>query len=226
MNLRILALTIIAFSFLFSCSDNSTNTDNSIQTVTIGNQIWLVKNLDVERYRNGDTIPQVTDNAEWVKLKTGAWCYYNNDASLGAIYGKLYNWYAVTDTRGLAPAGYHIPTDAEWKTLEMFLEMAQADADKNMWRGTNQGSKLKESGTTHWQAPNSDATNSTGFTALPGGYRNDGLFGIIYTNGVWWTASEENSENAWNRNLSSVYASISRGSILKSDGYSVRCLKD
>jgi uncharacterized protein (TIGR02145 family) len=87
---------------------------NNYATVTIGTQVWMTKNLDVDRYRNGDIIPEVKDSIAWANLKTGAWCYYNNDPELGKIYGKLYNWYAVNDPRGLAPAGYHIPTDAEW----------------------------------------------------------------------------------------------------------------
>jgi uncharacterized protein (TIGR02145 family) len=226
MNSRILVLTIVLFSFLISCSDSGTNTDNSIQTVKIGNQDWMVKNLDVVVYRNGDTIPQVTDSSAWLKLKTGAWCYYNNDPANGAIYGKLYNWYAVNDSRGLAPSGYHIPTDNEWKTLEMALGMTQAEADKNLWRGTNQGSKLKESGITHWTAPNSDATNETGFTALPGGYRNDGIFGLIGSNGVWWTSTEVDILSAWDRYLGNAYPTVDRGSYEKADGYSVRCVKD
>jgi uncharacterized protein (TIGR02145 family) len=227
MNLRILVLTIVVFSFFISCSDNGTNIDNSIQTVTIGNQKWMLKNLDVEVYRNGDTIPQVTDPVAWVKLTTGAWCYYDNNPANGVIYGKLYNWYAVNDSRGLAPAGYHVPTDVEWKTLEMYLGMDQIEADKIMWRGTDQGSKLKETGTSHWESPNSDAVNSTGFTGLPGGYRSDsGLFGIINTNGVWWSSTEKDDQTAWDRYLGNTNANIDRGSYSKKDGYSVRCLKD
>lgn len=226
MSFRILILTVFVFSFFIGCSDNSTNVDNSIKTVTIGNQVWMLSNLDVVVYKNGDTIPQVTDPVAWQKLTTGAWCYYNNDPANGAIYGKLYNWYAVNDSRGLAPAGYHVPTDAEWKKLEISLGMTQTEADKNMWRGTDQGSKLKESGILHWDSPNADATNSSGFTALPGGYRSDALFGIINTNGVWWTSTENDASNAWNRNLGNNYANVSRGNSAKKEGYSVRCLKD
>ena len=91
------------------------------QNVVIGAQKWKSKNLDVAFYRNGDAIPQVTDDAEWAALTTGAWCYYNNDSTLGKTYGKLYNWYAVNDPRGLAPRGWHIPSDAEWTTLETTL---------------------------------------------------------------------------------------------------------
>jgi len=117
----------------------------------------MCKNLDVDHYRNGDPIPEVQDSAQWVNLKTGAWCYYNNSDSLGKIYGKFYNWYAVNDPRRLAPIGYHVPSDAEWTVLSTFL-------------GGNKGSggKMKETDTTHWSSPNKGATNSSGFTALPG----------------------------------------------------------
>lgn len=226
MNLRILGLTVILFGFILGCSDNSTNTENSIQTVTLGNQVWMSKNLDVAFYLNGDSIPQVTDSSVWLKLTTGAWCYYNNDPATGAIYGKLYNWYAVNDSRGLAPAGYHIPTDNEWKTMEMSLGMTQEEADKLLWRGTDQGSKLKETGTTHWNTPNSDATNVTGFNGLPGGYRNDGLFGLLGINGIWWTSTENDILSAWDRYLGNANPKVDRGSYSKTDGYSVRCIKN
>jgi len=153
--------------------------------ITIGTQIWSTKNLDVSTYRNGDPIPQVTDPIQWLNLTTGAWCYYNNDPANGAIYGKLYNGYAVTDSRGLAPqGGWHIPTLTEWNTLSTYLG---GDAIA--------GGKMKETGTTHWNSPNTGATNSSGFTGLPGGINlntEGGEFDEINIGGYWWTSDRNN----------------------------------
>ncbi|MBL0358943.1 MAG: proprotein convertase P-domain-containing protein [Chitinophagaceae bacterium] len=137
----------------------------SAATVTIGDQVWMAKNLEVTNYRNGDPIPQVTDPTQWASLTSGAWCWYNNDSVLGAIYGKIYNFYAVTDPRGLAPAGWHIPTMQEWYNPEYYLGGDGVT-----------GGKLKS--VNYWNSPNGGGTNSSGFTALPGGYRFDnGGFG-------------------------------------------------
>ena len=153
----------------------------------IGDQIWATKNLDVATYRNGDAIPQVQDIAAWANLNTGAWCYYENTTT----YGKLYNWYAVNDPRGLAPIGFHIPSEAEWTRL---IEYLGGDYIA--------GGKMKESGTSHWISPNTDATNSSGFTGLPGGYRNNnGTFGGIGAYGYWWSSSEIDTYYAWYRKL-------------------------
>jgi uncharacterized protein (TIGR02145 family) len=147
--------------------------------VTIGIQVWTGCNADTEYYTNGDLIPNVTDPAVWITLTTGAWCYYNNDPTTEATYGKLYNWYAINDPRGLAPTGYHVPTDTEWTTLISFL-------------GGNSigGGKLKEAGLCHWLTPNTGATNSSGFTGLPAGVRRatDGTF--ISSAGYWWTSTD------------------------------------
>lgn len=147
--------------------------------VVICDQTWMQKNLTVTTYRNGDPIPQVTNNSEWVSLTTGAWCYYNNDPSTEATYGKMYNWYAVNDPRGLAPAGWHIPDYGEWITLE------------NCAGGYfTAGGALKETGTTHWTDPNTGATNAFGFTALPGGMRSGGgSFSGLTQSGNWWSSS-------------------------------------
>ncbi len=189
--------------------------DTSFETIKIGNQVWMKKNLDVLTYRNGDVIPEVKDPNEWGKLTTGAWCYYNNDPKNGKIYGKLYNWYAVNDPRGLAPVGYHVPSDKEWSTLITYLG------------GDIAGGKLKEEGTLHRESPNTSATNSTGFTGLPAGYRyNLGTFSNIRSNGLWWSSSETNTMNAWGRNLSYNVGVVYRGYYDKGNGLSVRCIKD
>ncbi len=185
-------------------------------SITIGTQQWMIVNLDVETYRNGDTIPQVTDKAAWPALTTGAWCYYNNDAANGAKYGKLYNWYAVNDLRGLAPQGWHIPNDAEWTTLSTLLG-GEVLA----------GGKLKEVGTLNWQRPNTKATNESGFSALPGGARDyGGTFNNVGGYGYWWSATVGNSPYAWYRYLYYDGGSLGRTNVIKKIGFSVRCLRD
>jgi uncharacterized protein (TIGR02145 family) len=194
-----------------------------IESLTIDKQVWMLKNLDVSAYRNGDPLPEVTDPNLWVGLNTGAWCWYNNDSSTyAAIYGKLYNWYAVNDTRGLAPAGWHVPSDLEWTTLSNFLG---GDAVA--------GGAMKEAGmsnkgsTTHWIAPNTGATNSSGFTGLPGGVRDDrGEFNFIQNDGYWWSTTEINEPEAWSRYLGFYGALLGRTNTTKQIGFSVRCLKD
>jgi uncharacterized protein (TIGR02145 family) len=207
--------------------DCNTNKD-TICEVKISNQVWMCKNLDVDHYRNGDIIPQVTDPTAWNNLTSGAWCYYNNDSAMGAIYGKLYNWYAVNDPRGLAPSGWQVPSDSVWKTLEMNLGMSQAEADKTDWRGTNEGGKLKETGTLHWLSPNTGATNESDFTALPGGYRNwDGTFDTFKNRGCWWVSTGYDATRAWYRILDYTHTSIfSHWGASKNDAHSVRCVKD
>ena len=183
------------------------------QDVTIGTQVWTAKNLDVTKYRNGDAIPQVQDKNAWAKLKTGAWCYYENKTANGSSYGKLYNWYAVTDPRGLAPKGYHIPTDAEWTTLTNYLGGE-----------TIAGTKMKSN--TGWEN-NGNGTNTSGFAGLPGGYRYyDGLFSDIGANGYWWSSSESNTVYAWCRYLYSNNDFVTSYGSYKRNGFSVRCIKD
>ncbi len=199
------------------------------QPLTIGSQVWMLKNLNVDHYRNGDSIPEVRDSVAWVNLKTtitGAWCNYNNSDSLGKIYGKIYNWYAVDDQRGLAPDGWHLPSDSEWKTLEMYMGMTQVQADSSGWRGNDEGGKLKETGTSHWLSPNTGATNSSGFSALPGGFRSiNGRCYKIGNDGVWWTSSDVVARGAWYRVIQ-YYATFYRDLSYEYYGYSVRCLKD
>ena len=180
--------------------------------VTIGSQIWTTKNLDVEAYRNGDAITQVQDSSTWAKLSTGAWCYYENKSANGSSYGKLYNWYAVNDPRGLAPKGYHIPSNEEWTTLTDYLG-GQSQA----------GTKMKSS--SGW--PNYfNGSNTIGFEGLPGGYRNSfGDFNNIGAYGFWWSSSESNDRYAWGRCLKSS-GDIGRSKDANRNGFSVRCLRD
>lgn len=189
----------------------SVSNDN-IEIVTIGTQIWMTKNLDVSTYRNGDPIPQVQDHTAWAALTTGAWCYNENSTANGTTYGKLYNWYAVNDPRGLAPVGYHVPSDTEWTALTTFL------GGENV-----AGGKMKA--TTLWASPNT-ATNSSGFTGLPGGFRsNDGAFSNVGSIGYWWSSSEDGT-HAWLRYLFYNEDVATRNYNNKIDGFSVRCLRD
>ena len=181
--------------------------------IKIGDQTWTSKNLDLDTYRNGDEIPQVKDKEEWANLTTGAWCYYENDATNGTTYGKLYNWYAVNDPRGLAPKGYHIPTDAEWTILINYL--GGVDSAESEMKST---SNWKEDG---------NGRNTSGFAGLPGGSRyGSGNFHSIGEDSCWWSSSEDESNYAWSRRLSFDYCEVSRGSNDKRDGFSVRCLRD
>jgi uncharacterized protein (TIGR02145 family) len=212
---------------IFNTTTNSLETKNSsgwvslsssfvpLPAIVIGKQQWMKENLDVVTYRNGDIIPRVTDPTAWAALTTGAWCYYNNDPEDGAIYGKLYNWYAVNDARGLAPQGWHIPTDAEWDTLSTKLGGV-----------TLAGGKMKTTGTT-WNAPNTGATNESGFAGLPGGYRlYDGTFSLVGFYGFWWSATETITTDAWFRYLTYNLGSLYRDKYDKTYGFSVRCLRD
>jgi uncharacterized protein (TIGR02145 family) len=216
-------ITIVENPTTTTTSSSSSTTTTTTTTcaiccdVTIGTQIWTSCNLDVTIYRDGTLIPEVQDQTTWGALTTGAWCYYNNDSANGPVYGKLYNWYAVNDPRGLAPVGYHVPTDAEWTTLTDLL------GGENV-----AGGEMKETGTTHWTIPNQGATNSSGFTALPGGFRTNvgGTFFLIDYYGFWWSSSEYNTANAWIRILYYINTLAYRVNLSKARGYSVRLIKD
>ena len=197
--------------------DKSTVTDidgNVYHMVTIGTQTWMAENLKVTKYRNGDAIPNVTDHNEWSNLTTGAYCDYENTASNSTVYGKLYNWHTVSDSRNIAPTGWHVASDAEWTTLTTFLG-----------GGIVAGGKLKEKGTAHWQSPNYGATNETGFSALPGGLYLGGSFVSLGSSGNWWSCTALSS-NAWGRGMHESYDEVHRYLSSLSFGFSVRCVKD
>jgi len=202
---------------------------NTYQTVTIGNQIWMAENLKVTHYRNGDPIPHVTDNLTWTTLTTGAYCAYNNSEVIAAERGYLYNWFAVVDSRSIAPPGWHVPSDDDWKTLEMAIGMSQAQADGMEWRGTDEGGKLKEIGTVHWYGPNTGATDEFGFSGISGGcrLRTDGDFYWIGWDARYWT-STEGTETwfAWFRLLNTLHADMRRTQHDKERGFSIRLVKD
>lgn len=225
-------------NILYTSGGGVTDIDGGhYDSVKLNGVEWMKKNLEVTKYKNGDDIPQVTDVTQWEALTTGAWCYYENDTANGPIYGKLYNWYAITDPRGLAPAGWHIPTDTEWSNLATFLG------------GENgAGSKLKENSTTStWDVTTNYATNQSGFTAVPAGtgYLNyhlpapvvppapapaladlfKGKTKVTY----WWSATTTGStasDIVWSRNVNSSTDQLVRSGAIKSSGLSVRCVKN
>ncbi|RQV93692.1 MAG: hypothetical protein EH224_11915, partial [Calditrichaeota bacterium] len=194
-----------------------TDIDGNIYIVTkIGDQWWMAENLKVTHYSNGDSIPNVTDNSEWGGLTTGAYCNYNNDSTNVPTYGRLYNWYAVDDSRNIAPAGWHVPTDSEWQIMVEYLGGS-----------TVAGGKLKESGTTHWFSPNTGATNESGFSALPGGYLNsDDTFLDMGYYGHWWSSDDYSSSGAWKRLLNYIGSDLGRYKDDKRHGFSVLCVRD
>jgi len=194
----------------------SSNTAVFLPTIVIGTEQWMNKNLDVAFYRNGDPIPQVTNATAWDALTTGAWCYYNNDSTQGNKYGKLYNWYAVNDPRGLAPQGWHVPSDAEWTILETTLGGSSVA-----------GGKMKEAGTLNWTAPNTGGNNNSGFAGLPGGFRSiNGSFNDVGFEGYWWSSTGTTPTYAWFRLLNYNLGALGRFNFDKRNGFSVRCLRD
>jgi uncharacterized protein (TIGR02145 family) len=189
---------------------------NTYQTVIIGTQTWLKQNLNTTHYSNGDAIPNIINNSAYSGLTYGAYSNYENDTNYAKVYGRLYNWYAVTDSRNVCPTGWHAPSDAEWTTLTNYLG----------GEGTC-GSKLKEAGTAHWYYPNAFATNESGFSALPGGYRYSiGLYYYIFSNGGWWTTTQNSATVAWYRYMYYNYSSVDRTFNSKANGYAVRCIKN
>jgi uncharacterized protein (TIGR02145 family) len=202
---------------------NVTDVDGNIyKTVYIGSQKWMAENLKVSKYSDGTTIPEITDNTQWQNNTTGAWAYYNNDAANNAKYGKLYNWYAVSPTtngnKNVCPTGWHVPTDAEWTVLTDYLGGAGVA-----------GSKMKEVGITSWINLNTDATNTSLFTALPGGWRGEnGGYDLIRVYGLWWSSTEVNLpyNHPSYRGLCYCNGNVSIYHEFKPTGFSIRCLKD
>ncbi len=219
--LRIPVSQIDSVTFEYSGEIGETVTDideNVYPVVTIGSQKWMVGNLKVTRYNDGTPIPNVTGNTEWSGLETPAYCWYDNNEAYKHPYGAIYNWFAASQPN-ICPEGWHVPSDEEWTQLTTFLG-GEAEA----------GSKLKEAGTVHWKSPNNGATNETGFTALPGGwrYRNDGEFKELGEAGKWWTSTGHESflGAAWYRQMKFNGRNVFRHNLLKGHGYCIRCMKD
>lgn len=199
----------------------SINTLQAQASIKIGKQTWAAKNLAVTTFRNGDTIPEAKTDEEWKKAgenKTAAWCYYDNHPMIGTIYGKLYNWYAVNDKRGLAPKGWHIPSEAEWKILTDTLGGEHVA-----------GNKMKNTIAWEFAGETGNGDNSSGFAGMPGGIRfsSDGRFGDIGHMGYWWSSdSLESRELTKSMILYNVRDFVIMPWMPRQDGMSVRCLKD
>ncbi len=210
----ILSAVVMTAMMLNSCGEGASSGEGASNEVTIGKQVWMKENLNVDKFRNGDPIPEAKTNEEWKKAGENgqpAWCYYSNNPDNGDRYGKLYNWFAVNDPRGLAPKGYHIPTNAEWTTLETYL-------------GSDAGTKMKS--TSGW-AQNGNGTNESGFSGLPGGLRDfNGPFYYVGEYGYWWSSTENDANTAWYRRLNYDYGNVYRGNYSEEGGLSVRCLRD
>lgn len=201
-----------------TASDSVTVTDiegNDYKIITIGSQIWMAENLKTTKYNNGSSIPHVTKAKSWNNISTPAYCWYNNKETCKDAYGALYNWYTVNSGM-LCPAGWHVPTDAEWTTLTDHMEGASVA-----------GKKLKESGSGHWINPNAETTNESGFSALPGGYRDSGAFNGAGEEGGWWSSTEYGSDYALARSMKSSENNVDlRYNDIKQTGFSVRCKKN
>lgn len=218
MNTLKIKVLLIVFLFTMSCSESNTNVDETVNLpqVVIGNQIWMKENLNASAYRNGDPIRYAGNYEEWKiaqQKALGAWCYYDFDPKNGEIYGKLYNWIAVNDSRGLAPSGYHVPSDSDWERLVNFLG-----------GDSLAGNKMKSK--TGWYQ-NGNGDNSSGYNGLPGGYCEfDGNFKNLSEAGAWWSSSEEDMDFARFRALITDSTRAFKASIYKLSGLSVRCIKD
>jgi uncharacterized protein (TIGR02145 family) len=191
---------------------------NVYNVIRIGTQLWTKENLRVARYSNGDLIPDVTDTLTWNHLSTGAYCDYDNTPSNSETYGKLYNWYAVDETRNLCPVGWHVPKGAELSVMLTYRG----------WDLTS-GGKLKETGTSHWAIPNTGATDETGFTALPGGLRASYGFINLTTQGLWWTARDSWFTADTHPTILILFSERSDFNAtiaIKTTGMSVRCVRD
>jgi uncharacterized protein (TIGR02145 family) len=189
---------------------------NVYQTVTIGSQVWIAENLKVTHYRNGDPIPHLTALPDWSDTYFGAYCEYGNILGNGTVYGKLYNFLTVSDPRNIAPAGWHIPTNDEWKVMTDKLG-GEAIA----------GSKMKEKGTAHWSFPNNDATNESGFNALPGGYRDFSLdFLYVHASGFWWSYTNNGVIQCFIQLVNCDTPNVTKLTTNMNNGFSVRCVRD
>ena len=227
---RISAVILVVFS-IYSCKKVQDNLlkdgeGNIYTTVQIGTQVWMAENLKTTKFNDGTPIPNVTVDAIWAALTTEAYCDYSNTPANSTTYGRLYNWYAVDNNaatkvasnggKNVCPTSWHVPTDAEWTTLTTYLGGEPIA-----------GGKLKETGLTHWIDPNGGATNESGFTALPGGYRSlNGAYYTIGNYGYWWSSFENSTADALLRGVGYNDSRLDRGNYGKQYGFSVRCLRD
>jgi uncharacterized protein (TIGR02145 family) len=226
-NKHYLTVVLLLIVFVVACiSQEAGDKDqdgNKFNSVKIGNQVWMSENLRVSTFRNGDVIPKVTSEADWKRMseeKKPAWCYYNFDRANEKKYGKLYNWYAINDPRGISPIGWHVPNNSEWTTLTEYLGADKVCASMKStdgWVPFYTGDYYK----------NPNGTNLSGFNGLPaGGCQADGRFLFQGTNVYWWSATECNDEAAYSWELNSMQDFILKSPSEKGGGSSVRCLHD
>ncbi len=237
--IQLLSIAVLLFAFATACDktdDPGGDTPsagtvkdadgNKYNTVKIGNQVWMVENLKTTKYNDGTPIPNETDNNVWSNLSTGAYCNYDNLESTAEINGRLYNWYAV-NTGKLAPAGWHVPTDGDWTILENFVA-ASTGTSGNVAKAL--ASKINWAASTEVGAIGNDLTinNSSGFTALPGGFRGSrsGTFLVIGLYGNWWSSTENDEGGAYYRHLTYNFEDLFRGYNNKENGFSVRLVRD
>ena len=190
---------------------------HSYPTVKIGDQWWMAENLKATKFRSGEDIPNVAGAGEWASSGDAAYCNSNNDTAIAEVYGRLYNWHAATDGRKICPTGWHVPNDNDWAALTQFLGGEEVA-----------GGKLKQTGTELWNSPNADATNESGFNAIPGGVRNSntGNFAGMGTNASWWSVTQQNTDNAFTWGITSVNGFMANYFLDKNTGLSIRCVKD
>jgi len=240
-NIRVMLDTPGGFNPDLSYGTLSDIDGNSYGTIEIGTQVWMAENLKVTKYPDGSPITQISGETEWNAMTPDvqAYCWYDNLTEYSDTSGALYTWAAAmngalsSDTipsgvQGVCPDGWHIPSDAEWKVLEMFLGMSQADADTYDWRGSDEGGQLKETGFSNWAVPNTGGSNLSGFTAVPGGFRSaQGNFYSIDQYATFWTSGEEaGTDKAWYRTLHYDKEQVYRQYNDMRLGLSVRCIED
>lgn len=222
-------LDSISYSEGIATSTMTDQDGNIYQTVKIGNQWWMAENLKVTTYRDGTAIAKVIDNNTWKTLTSGGFCAYNNVEENVDTYGYLYNWYVISDSRNIAPEGWHVPTDEEWKELEKCLGMSQEVSNSSGWRGTTEGCKLAGNSAiwTDGVLDQNSAFDSSGFSALPGGYRsNNDFFDDLGNFGHFWSSSESGLNFAMYRTISYMHTNILRASYITRYGFSVRLVRD
>jgi uncharacterized protein (TIGR02145 family) len=253
-SIRILTLLISSMVIINACSDDnapgtsnnnnngggnttggcaggpSTVTDidgNVYNVVSIGNQCWMKENLKTTHYKNGLPILAGVSDSLWETTTIGACADYNNDTSNSSVYGRLYNWFAVADPSGLCPTGWHVPEDWEWNILVKAIDSTADTSCVSCIQSGTAGGNMKEVGLSHWIAPNNSATNSSGFSGLPGGFRNVyGTYGVLGKQGVWWSATLGPTSTAYYRQLQYYYGNLYTNFYNRSNGFSVRCVKD
>ncbi|MFM9028156.1 MAG: fibrobacter succinogenes major paralogous domain-containing protein [Bacteroidota bacterium] len=197
-------------------------------TIILGNgQEWFAENLRTATYANGDVIPNVIDSNLWGSGTSGAWCHYANDAKFENLFGKLYNWIIVTDPRNVCPLGWHVPNESDWNSLIKYLDPEADTICEHCNQSLFAGGMIKSTGIEIWKSPNKGATNISGFSGLPGGYRlHSGSFSGIRGYAFWWSATRQSDTESWSRPLNSVGSNIPKNDSYAGNGYSIRCLKD